>query len=197
MSSSDQQRTLECSTVIIGTTCELDPVNSWHIDARLLSGRCWVHPSRFGSTGMKATHTHTQRVVNGRMKASDLVTCHGGIYDCIQCNCCVHYLRWQFGTYCFTTAEMTSNSDPFDICARYEYFRCSCCRSRPFVVVTSVVIRDFWKAATHFCKCNRHNWNETTSCLHVSCKFSAFLYIMWKCGLGRPARCDDHVADLS
>jgi len=72
---------------------------------------------------------------------------------------------------------MTSAIDPFDIWDKYAYFKCSCCRSKPLVVVTSLDINVVWNAATqayaftrrcHLC-CNicsnmmQIHWSSTNS----------------------------------
>ena len=45
------------------------------------------------------------------------------------------YFRLLCGTKCSTIAHTRSVSEPFDRSARMWCFNCSCCRSRPFVVV--------------------------------------------------------------
>ena len=78
-------------------------------------------------------------------------TNNGKMYWDIYINTMHCYLRWHNGRKCCTRAVSRSDNEPLEKSARNEYFRCSCCRSRPLVVDTSAWTYASRKQRTHRC----------------------------------------------
>jgi len=69
-----------------------------------------------------------------------------------------NYLRWLFGTSCFTTAVIKSVNVPEELSFNTSYFRCWCWRSTPFVVDTKASMRWFLQYRTQ--RCNKIQFAE-------------------------------------